>query len=266
MRRVIFNQKGGVGKSSITTNLAAICAKEGHKTLVVDLDEQCNASQYLMGGEVDDSKLNIADFFDQFLAFRLTRRYPEDFIQHTAYNNLSVICASPRLGEMQYRLEAKHKIFKLRDALVQLAPKYDFMFIDTPPAFNFYTLSALIAADGCLIPFDCDAFSRRALYTLLENVNEVRSDHNGQLEVEGIVINQFMDRAKLPRQLVEDLQGEGLPVLNTKLSASVKMKESHQQSKPLIYLDPNHKLTGEYQKLYRELFDRKSGVRRAGGR
>lgn len=263
MRRVIFNQKGGVGKSSITVNLAAINAKLGHRTLVIDLDPQCNASQYLLGGEYEDKEhLNIADFFEQFLSFRLTHRQPEDFVRTTPYNNLCLISASARLGEMQYRLEAKHKINKLKEALLKLTPKFDYIYIDTPPAFNFYTLSALIAAQSCLIPFDCDAFSRRALYTLMENVEEVCSDHNQDLKVEGIVINQFMDRAKLPTKLVQELVTEGLPVLNSKLSSSVKMRESHQLSKPMIYLDDKHKLTKEYMALYQEISDRKNGISR----
>jgi cellulose biosynthesis protein BcsQ len=77
---------------------------------------------------------------------------------------------------------------------------YDRIYIDTPPALNFYTRSALIAAQGCLIPFDCDDFSRRALYTLLENVQEIQSDHNADLKVEGIVVNQFQPRANLPQR------------------------------------------------------------------
>ena len=81
------------------------------------------------------------------------------------------------------------------------------MYIDTPPALNFYTRSALIAVERCLIPFDCDDFSRRALYTLLENVKEIQQDHNAALEVEGIVINQFQPRASLPQRLVETRRG-----------------------------------------------------------
>jgi chromosome partitioning protein len=261
MRRVIFNQKGGVGKSSIAVNLAAITAKQGFRTLVVDLDAQCNASQYLLGLLPDDKQPNIADFYEQFLSFRLVKRQPEDFVQPTPYERLSLISSSPRLAEMQHRLEMKHKIFKMREALEQLRAKFEFVFIDTPPAFNFYTLSALIAGDACLIPFDCDAFSRQALYTLMENVEEVRGDHNEKLFVEGIIINQFLERARLPRELVEALEKEGLPVLPAKLSTSVKMRESHQTAKPLIYLDAKHKLTREYVALYKELVRRRAESR-----
>ena len=103
------------------------------------------------------------------------------------------------MGTLAHALESKHKIYKLRDALQPLAEHYDRVFIDTPPAFNFFTLSALIAADRVLIPFDCDVFSKRALQTLIENVIETQDDHNERLEIEGIVVNQFQAQAKLPR-------------------------------------------------------------------
>mgnify|MGYP001975319637 CR=1 FL=1 len=157
--------------------------------------------------------------------------------------------ANPELGEIQSQLEAKHKIFKLRDALVKLSG-YDAIYIDTPPAFNFYTLSALIAADSCLIPFDCDEFSRQALYNLIENVEETRQDHNEELEVEGIVVNQFQPRASLPTRIVDELREEGLPILDTYISSSVKMRESHDAGVPLVHLAPKHKLTSEFMALF----------------
>ena len=128
----------------------------------------------------------------------------------------------PSLDELHAKLESRYKIYKLRDALDELAEQYDRIYIDTPPALNFYTRSALIAAQGCLIPFDCDDFSRKALYNLLDNVQEIQADHNEGLQVSGIVVNQFQPRAKLPQQLVQELIDEGLPVLQPYLSASIK--------------------------------------------
>ena len=253
MRRVVFNQKGGVGKSSIAANLAAISASEHIKTLVVDLDPQCNASHYLLGKDVELGDVNITSFFKQSLSFRLKAADPEDFVWTTVYDNLYVLPASPELNELQSKLEAKHKIFKLREALQAMNAEYDAIYIDTPPAFNFFTLSALIAAQGCLIPFDCDDFSRQALYSLLENVEETRADHNSELHVEGIIVNQFMAQANLPARLVNELKQENLPLFETKLSISIKMRESHEQSKPLIYLAPAHKLTREFVALFHEL-------------
>jgi cellulose biosynthesis protein BcsQ len=126
-----------------------------------------------------------------------------------------------RLDELHGKLESRYKIYKLRDALDALATSYDQIYIDTPPALNFYTRSALIAAQGCLIPFDCDDFSRRALYTLLESVQEIQADHNKALKVEGIVVNQFQPRANLPQRMVQELIDEGLPVLQPYLRSSV---------------------------------------------
>ncbi len=252
MKRVVFNQKGGVGKSSITANLAAISASRGARTLVVDLDAQGNSSQYLMGGAMAGVETSVRDFFESTLTFRMRSTDPREFVTATPFENLDLIASHLELGDLHSKLEAKHKIYKLREALEELED-YDYVFIDTPPAFNFYTLSALVAAEGCLIPFDCDDFSRRALYALLENVQETQEDHNRALRVEGIIVNQFQPRASLPQRIVDELKQESLPVLKSVISASVKMKESHSESLPLIHFAPRHKLTQEFVALYDEL-------------
>ena len=252
MIRVVFNQKGGVGKSSISTNLAAISASKGLKTLVVDLDPQCNTSHYLLGDQVNETEGDIRDFFEQTLSFQVRPKEVTDFIHRTEYDNLDLLPSNPELGDLHAKLEAKHKIYKLRDALQQL-DQYDAVYIDTPPAFNFYTLSALCAADSCLIPFDCDEFSRQALYSLMYNVQETQQDHNEKLKIEGIVVNQFQPRANASKTIVEALLEDDLPVLENKISSSVKMKESHNECRPLIYFAPKHKLTQEYLALFDEL-------------
>ena len=253
MRRVVFNQKGGVGKSTITCNLAAISAQQGKRTLVVDLDPQGNSTQYLLGAAGDEVQATLADFFDQTLNFKLNPRATADFVVATPFDQLYVMPSHPLLEELQGKLESRYKIYKLRDALNELAGDFDCVFIDTPPALNFFTRSALIAADACLIPFDCDEFSRKALYSLLENVEEIKSDHNRDLRVEGIVVNQYQPRANLPQKVVQELIDEGLPVLQPYLSASVKIKESHEQARPMIHLDPKHKLSQEFVALYNTL-------------
>ncbi|NHB56926.1 ParA family protein [Acinetobacter shaoyimingii] len=272
--RVVFNQKGGVGKSSITVNLAAISAHQGLRTLVIDLDPQANSSQYLLGDDATYSAMktalepNIENFFDDVLgngqskslignaidSLLKTRNKGFDaYIHQSPFPNLDVIPASPNLGNLEHALEAKHKIYKLRDAIKSLSSKYDRIYIDTPPAFNFFTLSALIASDRVLIPFDCDVFSKRALQTLIENVIETQDDHNDALQIEGIVVNQFQAQAKLPNQVVQQLKDEGLPVFNSMLPPSVIMKESHHKNQPLIYLATDHKLTQAYQSLFNEI-------------
>ena len=253
MRHVVFNQKGGVGKSTITCNLAAISAFQGARTLVVDLDPQGNSTRYLMGEAADAAMEGAAEFFEQTLKFTVRAPATTSFITETPWEGLHLMPSSPRLEELHGKLESRYKIYKLRDALLELADDYDVVYIDTPPALNFYTRSALIAAEGCLIPFDCDDFSRRALYGLLESVQEIQADHNKSLAVEGIVVNQFQPRANLPQRTVQELIDEGLPVLQPYLSASVKIKESHEQARPMIHLDPRHKLTQEFVALHDSL-------------
>lgn len=252
MRRVVFNKKGGVGKSTIACNLAALSSASGRKTLVVDLDPQGNSTHYLGGGDAAALRPGVAEFFEQTLSFRLFREAPERFVHPTAFPNLYLLPAGPDMEVLQAKLEAHHKIYKLRDLLKELQG-FDEVWIDTPPSLGFFTLAALIAAERCLIPFDCDAFSRSALYSLVDSVQEVKEDHNPDLSVEGIVVNQYQARANLPRQLVEELVAEGHPVLEPFLRSSVKVRESHQAGKPLVHLAPSHKLTLEFMALHAAL-------------
>jgi chromosome partitioning protein len=256
MRRVIFNQKGGVGKSTITCNLAAISAIDEKKTLVIDLDVQGNATHYLLGQKISDPERTIAHFFKETLSVSLFGKPQEQgleaCIHATPWPNLYVIPSHPELEPLHARLESRYKIFKLREALDKLQG-FEHVYIDTPAALNFYTRTALIAAQRCLIPFDCDAFSRDALYNLLAAIAEIKADHNADLLIEGIVVNQFQSRANLPQQLVNSLREEGHPVLNSKISPSVKVRESHSESKPLIHYAPDHRLTEEFLALHLEL-------------
>ena len=250
MRRVVFNQKGGVGKSSIACNLAAVSAAQGYRTLLVDLDAQGNSTHYLTGLTGEDVPTGIADFFKQVLASGPAGKKARPPIFETPFDNLHLITATAELADLQPKLEAKHKINKLRKLLDNLADDYERIYLDTPPALNFYTVSALIAADRCLIPFDCDSFSRQALYGLLEEIEDLREDHNEALEAEGIVVNQFQPRAALPQQMIAELLEEGLPVLPVNLMSSVRMRESHQACMPLIHFDPRHKLSLQFVELH----------------
>ena len=257
MRRVVFNQKGGVGKTSIACNLAAISAASGYRTLVIDLDVQGNSTHYLVG-EIDADAFpaeaqGVAGLFKQTVGSRKMRQNPDSFVWETPYENLFLMPSSPVLSHMEKELESRYKIYKLRDALDKLEQEYDRVYIDTPPSFNFYSKSALIAANSVLVPFDCDTFARQSLYALMENIAELREDHNEDLEVEGIVINQFNSQARLPTELIAELEEEDYPVLATYLNTSVKMKESHREHRPLIDLAPSHKLTGQFLDLYAEL-------------
>jgi chromosome partitioning protein len=251
-KRVVFNQKGGVGKSTISTNLAAISAKQGLKTLLIDLDAQGNATHYA-GIDIEEETLTVADMFKQTVGWFSKTLTAVDFIQKSAFENLWVMPASPALSEIERELESRYKMFKLRDTLKEIENDFDRVYIDTPPNFNFYSKAALIAADAFLVPFDCDDFSAQAIQRLLDNVMELKSDHNQDLECEGIIINQFNPQANLPKRLVADLKEQGLPVLDTHLSSSVKIRESHSKRKPMNFFAPSHKLSQQFEALLEEL-------------
>lgn len=251
-RRVVFNQKGGVGKTTLLCNLAAISAAKGRSTLVIDLDAQCNASQYLLSSGDRQAEAGSADFFEATLARSARGAKFTDYITPTPFENLSVMAAHPDLEELRVKLEAKHKIYKLKQSLDRLSD-FDAVFIDTPPALNFYSQSALIAADRCLVPFDCDDFARQALYSLFDNIHEIQDDHNPHLVIDGIVVNQFQPRAKLPTRMIAELKEEGHPVIETQITSSVKVRESHDASIPLIHYAPTHKVTQQLVALYERL-------------
>jgi chromosome partitioning protein len=162
--RVLFNKKGGVGKSSLTVNLAAISASRGYRTLILDLDTQCNSTAYLDALN-ESAQMTIADLFEQTITFHLHRKAAIEYCQATQVDNLFIIPGSQRLSELESELHSRHKIYKLREALEALSKEFDHIYIDTAPALNFYSLSALIAADRCLIPIDCDDFARQGLYS-----------------------------------------------------------------------------------------------------
>lgn len=204
MRRVIFNEKGGVGKSSITCNLAAISAARGKRTLVVDLDSQCNSTHYLLGDGAEEN--TVADYFDGTLEFSSKLNEALDYVHETPFEGLYVLPSSVNLLALEHKLESRQKIYKLRDLLDKLDNEFDEIYIDTAPALNFYTRSALISADSVLIPFDCDAFSRQALYSILDVIHEIREDHNEDLSIGGIVVNQFQPSASLPTRLIAEMK------------------------------------------------------------
>ena len=122
---------------------------------------------------------------------------------------------------MEHKLESRYKMYKLKECLDELMQDFDRIYLDTPPALNFFSRSAMIAADRVVVPFDCDTFSKQALYQLTETIEEIKAD--------------------------------SLPVSKRTRSTSVIMRESHEKAKPLVYLKPKHRLSLEFEALFQEL-------------
>jgi chromosome partitioning protein len=136
MRRVIFNQKGGVGKSTIACNLAALSAATGKRTLLIDMDPQSNSTQYLIGPKAAEVETSLVDFYKECLFVTFFPKGIVACIESTPYPDLDLLPSGEELSELMYRLESRYKIGKLNDALDKL-DVYDAVYIDTPPAFNF---------------------------------------------------------------------------------------------------------------------------------
>ena len=148
-------------------------------------------------------------------------------------------------------------MYKLKKCFDELVQDFDRIYLDTPPALKFFSRSAMIAADRVVVPFDCDTFSKQALYQLTETIEEIKADHNAQLSLVAIIPNQVPARANLPQQLIAELKADFFPVSKTTLSSSVIMRESHEKAKPLVYLRPKHRLSLEFGASFQELESRR---------
>jgi chromosome partitioning protein len=255
MKLSVFNQKGGVGKTSIACNLAACFAKQGKRTIVVDLDAQGNASHYLGFDYRDGNDKTMSDYFQSTLGINLFSAGISEFVRSTAIRNLYVLPSDLRLGELQPKLEGRYKIFKLRDAIDSLMShdKFDHVVFDCPPAMNFYSMSALMASDKVVIPFDCDAFAISGLREVMRSIADVRDDHNPRLEIAGVIVNQFIANAKQSKAALDQVKSLGLNIFEPYITTSVAMRESHDERLPLVGCKPKHKLTESFAEISRLL-------------
>lgn len=188
---VVFNQKGGVGKFSIVCNLVVVSVVEGYCILLVDLDVQVNFMYYLIGLIGEDLLVGIVDFFKQILFFGFFSKKGRVEIYEMLFDNLYIVIFSFELVDLQLKLELKYKINKLCKLLDELDEDYDWIYLDILLVLNFYMVFVLIVVDCCLIFFDCDSFFCQVLYGFFQEIEELCDDYNEDLQVEGIVVNQF---------------------------------------------------------------------------
>ena len=249
--RVVFNQKGGVGKTTLATNLASCAALAGQRTLLIDADPNANATAHLLGRETTPVR-TLAHYFDSCLGLGLFRpTILEHVTTTTRVPGLHLVAGDRRLDDLRPKLDSRHKINKLRDGLCTVS--YQQIYFDTPPTLDFFSLSCLIAAHELIIPIDCDAFSVQAAQEVRRAVEEVRQDHNPQLVIAGVVVNHFQRSTRHAGRIVSELRRLGFKVIEPFIPASVKVRESHSERGPLVLRHADHAvgiaLRGVYQSL-----------------
>ncbi|MDP3997894.1 MAG: ParA family protein [Candidatus Andersenbacteria bacterium] len=195
----VVNQKGGVGKTTTSVNLGGYLANSGKATAVVDMDPQGNATAGL-GVKVADGAPTV---YEVLLGEKQTR----EALQATTQENLNVIPATPDLvGAAIELMDQPYREYRLRRALKDLAPSFDFILVDCPPSLGLLTVNALAAAHRVLIPVQCEYYALEGLRQLLNTVDMVRKHLNPQIQVLGAVLTMYDRRTALARRVVKEVR------------------------------------------------------------
>lgn len=253
MSRVIAvaNQKGGVGKTTTTVNLCASLSLSGSKVLLVDLDPQGNAT---MGCGVDKNAIELSTYewllghcsIEQIISTR-----PTGFDLLPA--NIDLTAAEVEL------LKVEQRDARLRSALDPVLGSYDFVVIDCPPSLNMLTINALVAAEGVLVPMQCEYYALEGLSALLETVEGVRARANPKLEIEGILRTMYDPRNSLTRDVSRQLlKFFGDKVFRTVIPRNVRLAEAPSHGLPVILYDRHSRGAVAYMALAGELKRRRA--------
>ena len=232
----IANQKGGVGKTTTTVNLAAGLAKIGRRVLVVDLDPQGNAT---MGSGVDKRSL-----------------------EHTVYD---VLGANRDLAGAEVELvDVERRERRLKDALAPIADDYDLILIDCPPALSMLTLNGLCAAHGVIVPMQCEYFALEGLSDLVNTIKQVHANLNKDLEIIGLLRVMFDPRITLQQQVSDQLKSHfGEKVFNTVIPRNVRLAEAPSYGLPGVAFDPAARGSQAFVEFANEMVTRIEAMRAA---
>lgn len=250
----VSNQKGGVGKTTTAINLGTALAAIGEKVLIVDMDPQGNASTGL-GVPRETRRITIYDVI-------VDGRSVHDAAVRTAVPGLDIIPADADMSGVEIELsQADRRSYRLRDALAAQGgdgqTRYDYVLIDCPPSLNLLTLNAMAAADGVLVPLQCEFFALEGLTQLMKTIEMVRQSLNPTLEIQGLVLTMYDRRNALSGQVAADVRAHfGEKVYDAVIPRNVRVSEAPSFGKPVLIYDLKCSGSQAYLKLAKEVVGR----------
>jgi chromosome partitioning protein len=243
----IFNQKGGVGKTTTNVNLCAALALKGKNVLSIDIDPQGNSTS---GFGIEKNKLEYTIYDVLVEDYDINR-----VIQKTEIDNLDLVPANIQLAGAEIELtNTKYREKTLDEKIQTILKKYDFIIIDCPPSLGLLSLNALTASNTVLIPIQCEYYSLEGVSQLMDTVKLVRKNLNPALEIEGVVLNMFDGRTNLSIQVVEEVKKYFRDkVYRTVIPRNIRLAEAPSFGQPIMLYDEKSKGSEAYLKLSEEL-------------